>query len=97
MAGVKGRSGSGGKRPGAGRKSGVTEQEVREELQKYLPDAYMAVQKDLTDPLYKIAPSVWRLLDKFIGDRKISEIVGPDDGAIQIVVTKDAQALKSDE
>lgn len=89
MAGVKGRSGSGGKRPGAGRKSLANEQDVKEQLQKYLPQAYKAVERELKDPLYKLPTSVWKLLDKFVGDRKVTELEGPDGGPIEIVVVED--------
>ena len=85
MAGVKGRSG--GARVGSGRKSLKDEYEIKYELQKHLPKAYRLIELALADG--KNTNDAWKLLDKFIGDRKVSELVGDDGGPIQIEIIKD--------
>ena len=78
MAKADGRVNNGGARPGAGRKTIKTEREIKERLQKLLPKAYKAIETSL-DPKSLLTSrvrttSAYKLLDKFIGDKKALEI-----------------------
>jgi len=74
MAGIKGKSG--GRREGAGRKTLKTEREIKEQLQKLVPDAFAVIQSNLKSETGKKfnTQDAWKVLDKFVPDRKSSEI-----------------------
>lgn len=97
MAGVKGRTGtnpnSGGKQPGSGRKPLWRAQEIKEQLQKFLPDALVAIQTDIkTNGGHKGAYSAWKLFDKFVPDLKSTEIKN-EEGKVFRVVEEYAKEL----
>lgn len=71
MSGVKGKSGSGGKRPGAGRPKYRTDAEIRRELQKRIPDALITIDEKLKA---KERFDAWKVIDKFVGDKKVTEV-----------------------
>lgn len=92
MAGVKGMKGGGGARKGAGRKPLVTEQQVKEKLQKLLPQALKAIQQGLGESvvyakLHKVRlDNAWRVINKFAADRKAIEISGDQDRPLGVVI-----------
>ena len=62
----------GGTRPGAGIKTLKTEREIKERLQKMFPEVYKAINKSLNGERNtgSRATTAFRVLDKFIGDKK---------------------------
>jgi hypothetical protein len=89
MSGVKGRSGSGGARPGSGRKKIKTEREIKEELQKLLPDVYMALDESL-DKEERIRSTrltaALAILKKFVGDRQAVQVSGDEEQPVGVVI-----------
>ena len=100
MAGVKGKSG--GARRGAGRKPLVTEQAVKEKLQKLLPQALKAIQQGLGDSvvmakLHKVRlDNAWRIINKFAADRKAIEISGDSERPLGVVILPKLNEPKSE-
>ncbi len=86
MSGVKGRSGSGGKRPGAGRPKYRTDAEIRRELQKRIPDALITIDEKLKA---KERFDAWKLIDKFVGDKKVTEFENSEKGPLLIRIVED--------
>ena len=100
MAGVKGRSG--GPRPNSGRPRLVTEAEVKLELQKMLPDAYKVIRRAVKGRRISIAAhklrtdNAWRIVDKFVANRKALEVSGDSDRPLGVVVLPELKAKKQE-
>lgn len=82
----------GGARPGAGRKTLVTEREVKEQLQKFLPQTLKAIEQGLEDnpfvaKLHRVRlDNAWRVINKFVADRKAVEVSGDPERPLGVVM-----------
>jgi len=97
--------GRGGARPGAGRKTLKTEREVKEELQKQLPESYEAISDSLKgkeERKREKMRSAWKVVDKFAPDSLPVRVTGDEDKPVGIVVLpslkneKEADSKKND-
>ena len=82
MSGVKGKSG-GLRNPPGGRPKYRTDAEIRRELQKRVPKALEAIDKRLDNQEEEDA---WKVINKFVGDRKVNELENSDKGPLLIKI-----------
>ena len=91
--GIKGKSG--GARPGAGRIPIKTEREIKEQLQKLCPQALEAIEEGLGEDvvfakLHKVRlDNAWRIINKFVADKKAIEMSGKDGQPFTINIVGD--------
>ena len=82
MTGIKGKSG--GARRGSGRKTLKTEREIKEELQKYIPEAFSVVSRNLNE---NRSTDAWKVIDKFVPNKTTTELTGSGEKPFTVIVS----------